>query len=165
MQAAQGHAVEVEDAWPFSFVDMLQSLPSFLEQSMKRVIGVFGIAIVLSGCITGITKSSPSMTIETDTTYQEAYRRADAFARECHSGAGGPLLGSFTVSGNLYSDNSTGVVRVQHPSATGDLLRVDIRATSTGSTAVAWVAGIGMWDQRELEALAASMRTGKVGCR
>jgi uncharacterized protein YceK len=132
---------------------------------MKRALLLIPLVATLSGCITGITKSSPSTTIETSTTYQEAYRRADAFARGCHSDAGGPLVGSFTVSGNLYSDNETGVVRVRHPSATGDLLRIDIKSAPRGAVSVAWVAGIGMWDQRELDALSTSMRTGEMVCR
>lgn len=139
--------------------------PTSIGRIMNRAAAVIASVFTLSGCVTGITADSPSRAVDSNTTYQEAYRRADAFARACHSDAGGPLLGSFTVSGNLYSDNQTGVIRVRHPSASGDLMRVDIKATPTGSSSVLWVAGIGMWDQRQLDALGASMQTGNIVCR
>ncbi len=136
-----------------------------MEQVMKRVAAIISSVLALSGCVTGITTASPSKSVDTETTYQEAYRRADAFARTCHSDAGGPLVGSFTVSGNLYSDNQTGVVRVRHPSASGDLMRVDIKATSNGASSIAWVAGIGMWDQKQLDAITKTIQTGEIACR
>ena len=132
---------------------------------MKRTATVILSVLTLSGCVTGITTDSPSRAVNSSGTYQEAYRRADAFARTCHSEAGGPLVGSFTVSGNLYSDNQTGVVRVRHPSASGDLMRVDIADAPHGSSSVIWVAGIGMWDLRQLDAIAKAIQTGEISCR
>lgn len=132
---------------------------------MRRAAALVASVLTLSGCITGVTKSSPSRSIDASITYQEAYRRADAFARTCHSDAGGPLIGSFMVSGNLYSDNQTGVVRVRHPSASGDLMRVEIESATNGSSSLAWVAGIGMWDQRQLDAITKAIQTGEIVCR
>lgn len=120
--------------------------------------------LTLNGCAISISDDSPSITVDSKASYQDAYRRADAFARTCHS-EGNPLAGSFIVSGNLYSDNQTGVVRIQHSSFGKDLMRTEIAATPTGSRSVIRVAGAGMWDERELQAISGAIRTGTITCR
>lgn len=121
-------------------------------------------ALILGGCVTAVSDKSPSATVESTAPYQETYRLADGFARTCHSD-GNPLAGYFVVSGILYTDNQTGVVRVQHTTYAKDFLRVEIAATSSGSTSTVRVAGVGIWDQKEIDALTETLQSGQIRCR
>lgn len=125
--------------------------------------------VLLGGCSIGIREdnsNSISETFTTPVTYQEAYRRAESFARHCHTSNHYMWQGSFNVAGDLFVDNTTGVVRVNLPNAGRDEERIEI--TSAGDSAAtvlvrAW--GIGIWDQRELAAAKQSIETGKLVCR
>ncbi|WP_125470722.1 BPTD_2524 family lipoprotein [Achromobacter aegrifaciens] len=131
---------------------------------MKAHILAPAVILILSGCVTAVSEKSPSAIVESMASYQEAYRRADAFSRTCHSD-GNPLAGYFVVSGNLYTDTQTGVVRVQHTTYAKDFLRVEIAATPSGSTSTIRVAGVGIWDQKEIDALTETLKSGQIRCR
>lgn len=124
--------------------------------------------LVLAGCSIGI-KDDGANAIRTnfkvDATYQETFRRADAFAHRCHTSTN-PLLASFNVAGNLYADNKSGVVRINLPTSGKDLERIELAESKNGGTDVSLTAwGVGMWDQRELAAARQSIESGTPSCR
>lgn len=134
---------------------------------MKRVLCIIAL-IWLSGCSLGI-RDDGSNAIHASShaliTYQEAYRRADAYARHCRTSTNW-FKGSFDVNGNLYSDNRTGVVHISMPANGKDLERIEIAASKHGGsdvTVTAW--GVGVWDAREVAAARTSIETGTPICR
>jgi len=134
--------------------------------NMHRIVrALFATSLLaLSACVAGIKENGQGAardSFHAPTTYQEAYRRADAFARHCHANTDW-----FKVAGNLYTDNQTGVVHITAPSATGDLERIDIATAKDGGsdvTVTAWSKGI--WDAREIAAARQSIETGTPVCR
>ena len=99
-------------------------------------------------------------------TYQEAYRRAEAALRTCQASGTNPFIRQMMVTGNLYSDNETGVLRVNMEGWNNDMERVEISSEGTKSTTVkVSVAGEYWWDKEEIRALRESVETGKVICR
>jgi len=117
-------------------------------------------ATVLAGCATGIQPGGeyPSQTFTVPLSYQEAYRRADAQARECAH--------NMAVTGELFTDNQTGVVRVNAPTLSADLLRVSLRAVSESATeATVTASNEGQFDGGQVIAMRQSIETGTPVCR
>lgn len=118
--------------------------------------------ISLGGCAFGISHdgTDPTQTFEVAGTYQEAYRRADAYPRHCLQ------LTDQIVTGNLYHDTKTGVVRVNSPASGKPLEVIDIKELTEGRSQVTiTVWGVGVWDEGELQAARASIETGQNTCR
>lgn len=131
-----------------------------------RMWGLMGIIAALSGCSVGIKPdhSSPSMRFVAPVNYQEAFRRADNYARTCHTSRSF-MRGSFDVTGNLYTDNQTGVVHITAGRIGTDLERIDIAAEGQQQakvTVTVW--GTGIWDDSEIEAVKYSVQTGTPIC-
>jgi hypothetical protein len=109
----------------------------------------------ITGCSVGIKPDSgkyPHIEFTVNVGYQEAYRRADTFARHCHTSTS-VFKGSFNVGGNLFTDNKSGVVRVNLPRAGRDLELIDIQSSGNGSSTVkVTVWGVGIWDEQEMQA-------------
>ncbi|WP_454674860.1 BPTD_2524 family lipoprotein [Achromobacter pestifer] len=132
-----------------------------------RKIALMASVLTLSGCSVGITKGGyhPTQSFSIPTGYQEAFRRAEASLRECHSGSN-PLLRAKYVNGNLFTDQKSGVVRVTMDGWTNDMVRVDLHALSADQTQVDVVVWGGpTWDEAEITAVKSSMQTGQVVCR
>jgi len=127
-----------------------------------------GLLLLVAGCAMGIREDGRGAAhdaFHAPLTYQQAYRRADAYARHCHANTSW-FSGSFNVNGNLYTDNHTGVVHVTAAAAGGDLERIEVAEARDGGsdiTVTVWNAGI--WDARELAAARASIETGTLTCR
>ncbi|WP_370523886.1 BPTD_2524 family lipoprotein [Neopusillimonas aestuarii] len=123
---------------------------------------VLSIVVALAGC-SGIEpgKTYPSEAFNVSVTYQEAYRRAQSHGHEC--------LSTFVTSGDLYTDNQTGIVRVSIPKFmyTGrESLKVNVSATGESSAkVVATVDNVGVFDQRQLEAIRKTIESGSPNCR
>lgn len=119
-------------------------------------------AVFLAGC-SGIEpgKSYPTETFTVPVTYQEAYRRAQAHSHEC--------LSTFDTNGDLYTDNRTGVIRVSIPKFmyTGrESLKVEVAEKSSDSaTVTATVDDVGVFDQRQIQALKTTIESGTPTCR
>lgn len=126
---------------------------------MRRVL-LAGLAI-LGGCSIGMQpgKTYTSETFTVPVGYQEAYRRADAQPRKC--------LTDWTTSGNIFTDNKTGVVRVSMEMyAKGDLMRVALKEVAGASTEVTvTVADVGVFNQEQLDAMRRSIESGSPECR
>lgn len=122
----------------------------------------------LAGCSVGIREDGSNAirrSFAAPVTYQEAYRRADAYARHCRT-SNSLWKGSFNVDGDLFTDTQKGVVRINMPNGGRDLERIDIAAAGGASSEVgitAW--GVGVWDEREVAAAKASILTGTPTCR
>ncbi|WP_338881529.1 hypothetical protein WHX56_14040 [Achromobacter veterisilvae] len=128
---------------------------------MRKIILCAAVA-VLGGCAFGISNdgTDPTQTFDVPTSYQEAYRRADAYPRHCLQ------LPDQIVTGNLYHDIKQGVVRVNSPASGKPLEVIEIKEISDGRSQVTiTVWGVGIWDEGELQAVRASMETGKNTCR
>lgn len=96
--------------------------------------------------------------------YQEAYRRADAFARQCHSTSGNGMWNG-DVSGSVFTDNRTAVVHVSSQVVSNaDFERFEIKGTSAGSDVTILTATNGGWDQHELDVARQSIETGRTVC-
>jgi hypothetical protein len=134
---------------------------------MKRV-GIALALITLSGCTLGIKEDGSNAlhdSFHVAATYQETFRRADAFARHCHTSTN-MLASSFNVSGNLYTDKQAGEVRINVPSAGRDLEIIKISAAQDGGSNVSvdtWDRN--MWDEREMAAARRSIESGTPSCR
>ncbi|MEC6413631.1 BPTD_2524 family lipoprotein [Achromobacter xylosoxidans] len=116
----------------------------------------------LAGCAFGISHdgTDPSATFEVASSYQEVYRRADAYPRHCLQ------LPDQIVMGNLYHDTKSGVVRVNSPASAKPLEEIEIKdsgADRTQVTVTVW--GVGIWDEGELAAAKESITSGKPICR
>lgn len=126
---------------------------------MRGLIAVV-IAIMLAGCALGIQpgKEYPSETFMAPITYQEAYRRADAQPRQCFA----PL----TTSGNLFTDNKTGVIHVTAsiPPYGGESMNVHIAQEKDEAKITVTVWGHGWFDQRQIDAMRETVMTGVVVC-
>ena len=124
---------------------------------------------LLSACSVGIKPGDAGAIKETfhvDTPYQETYRRADTFARICHSSNNSVWKPSFNVTGNLYTDQQKGVLHVSPEALATDVERIDIiSAPSGGTDVVVTVWGMHQWDQGEVEAAHRSIGSGKPICR
>jgi hypothetical protein len=129
---------------------------------------IYSIIFLVAGCSIGINTDStdyPYIKFAVPTGYQEAYRRAEIFARQCHTSTN-PFKGSFNVSGNLFTDNHSGVVRINLPSAGRDLEIIKIRSINDNLseiTIIVW--GVGIWDEKEMLAAKQSILTGTPTCK
>lgn len=129
---------------------------------------LIAVMALLSGCVVGIKEDGSNAlhdSFHVDATYQEAFRRADAFARHCHTSTN-PLASSFNVSGNLYTDQQAGEVRINVPSAGRDLEIIKVSAAQGGGSHVSvdtWDRH--MWDEREMAAARKSIESGTPSCR
>lgn len=100
----------------------------------------------------------PSQTFVAQINYQEAHRRADARARHCLQG--------FPVTGTVYTDNETSVMRKFGVDMAYPLEEVRARAVSaTESEVTITVWGVGVWDTHEIAAMRQSIETGTPVCR
>ena len=126
-----------------------------------------GLAL-LAGCTVGIKDGgpSPSKTIVVPESYQEVYRRADAYARACWGTPKALVRGAWPVTGNIYTDTQTAVLRVGGDGQTGDLERFEIRQLRSGTevTITVWGRGI-VFDEDELERAARAIGGADVACR
>lgn len=116
----------------------------------------------LGGCAFGISNdgTDPTQTFEVPMPYQETYRRADGYPRHCLQ------LPDQIVTGNLYHDTKSGVVRVNSPASGKPLEVFDIKELADGRSEVTiTVWGVGIWDEGELQAARTSIETGKNTCR
>ena len=128
---------------------------------MYRKFIAIGLAVLSAGCVTGMTPDGtyPSETFTVPVGYQEAYRRADQQMRFCGNDAG--------VTGNLYTDNKTAVLRLTYQSlVTAAQERIDIRSTGDQTSEVkVTVWGKGVWDDKQIGAVRRSIETGQPACR
>lgn len=135
---------------------------------MRNVVVGMCALLAIPGCTLGIKDDASNAihdSFHVGISYQEAYRRADAFAHQCHTSANA-LRGSFNVSGNLYTDSRAGEVRINLPSYGKDLETIRVVAAANGGadvTVSAW--GRGMWDAGELAAVRSSIESGQPTCR
>lgn len=127
---------------------------------MYRLIVVAGV-LMLSGCAVGIQpgKDYPSDTFTVAIGYQEAYRRADAQPRAC--------LQQYPVSGNLFADNQSGVIRVGLPNyGSADLMRINLHQVTPETTEVKVTVYDGYpFDWKQVVAMRGSIETGSLMCR
>lgn len=125
--------------------------------------------LLLAGCSVGIKQDDAGAikgNFHVATTYQDAYRRADTFARRCHTTTHNVVSTSFNVTGNLYTDEQKGVLHVSAPGLAADMERIDLAATSGGGTDIeVTVWGRHQWDQREIDAAKRSIESGTPACR
>lgn len=134
---------------------------------IQNCVSIIALTLALGGCAIGIKEGSSRTIIGTftvDVSYQETYRRAEAFERQCHTSTG--LNGSFSVSGNVYTDKSLAELRVASKNEFGgDLTQISIEQKGEGSEVSVKLWGVGIWDDRELRALKESITSGSVICR
>ena len=127
------------------------------------------IIFLVAGCSIGIkpdSLDSPHIKFEVPMGYQESYRRAETFARQCHTSTNYLLKTSFNVSGTLFTDNRSGVVHINLPRAGGDLEVIKIRSINDKlSEILITVWGVGIWDKKELLAAKESILSGTPTCR
>lgn len=137
------------------------ALPCTYKDKTMRLLAILGV-VVLAGC-SGIDpgKTYPTETFVAPITYQEACRRAQNHARTC--------LSVYEVSGDLFTDNRTGIVRVQIPKFTytgNESMQFKVAQESDQSTKIEIVVdGVGVFDQRQLVAARKTIETGNPACR
>lgn len=121
------------------------------------------VAVALAGCSVGMQPGGqyPKMSFSAPVSYQEAYRRADAQGRACPRNA--------DVTGDLFSDNRTGVVRFRLTGGgmdAGDLARVDISERPEGGSEIQIsYQDKGGWDKGFADAMRQSIESGSSVCR
>jgi len=133
---------------------------------MRHVLLGIGVCL-LAGCSVGIKDGdvgSLKAQFSAPVTYQEAYRRAGAYARHCRTSTN-ILRESFDVGGDLFTDTEKGVVRISAPGTGKDLERIDIAKDGDGASVTVTAWGTGIWDEREMEAAKQSIVTGTPTCR
>lgn len=116
----------------------------------------------LGGCSLGISpgSDSPSAEYKIAVNYQDAYKTAQAQARQC-------LVGqeAYTVRADLDTVGRKGVVRVRAPYTDNDLARVDIAAVDDKSSTVRitmW--GTSIWNGDAVVAMRDAIRFGLPSC-
>jgi hypothetical protein len=121
----------------------------------------------LAGCTLGMKEDGSNAVADTfsvPASYQVAYRRADAYARHCH-GVQSPLKDAMSVTGDLFSDTRSGVIRITSPSGGNDLERIAIAETNGQSSVTIKRWDVGIWDARETSAAKSAIATGNPVCR
>jgi hypothetical protein len=137
--------------------------------AMKMIRLIVGLMVLgLAGCAMGVKDDGSNARQESlhmSVSFQDSYRRADAYARHCHT-SNSLWKGSFNVDGDLFTDIKQGVVRVNMPNNGRDLERFEIAATGLDESEVKitmW--DVGAWDDREMTAAKRSITTGIPVCR
>jgi len=130
-----------------------------------HVVSGFLVALALSGCVHGLTGSDtesnrPSATFMAPVGYQEAYRRLDRWARQCHTSS---LIESPNIQGNLYTDKPQADFRIAVNGVTGLLANLTESADGTSVKMLVW--GHGIWDEKELKAAKNAIVEGSTTCR
>lgn len=125
-------------------------------------------AFQIGGCSTSKNFIQPDshrqISFSTTVGYQEAYRRADTFGRQCH-GTTGHGMWNAEVSGNVYTDNQTAVLHLRQEAFVGkDFERFEIKGTPAGSDVTILTATNGGWDSHELKVARMSIETGNITC-
>lgn len=126
------------------------------------------LAALLAGCTGSHNFIQPDsyreVAFSTSAGYQEAYRRADAFGRQCHTTSNNRMWNAETT-GNIYTDNQTAVVHLRQEAFVGkDFERFEIKGTPTGSDVRILTASNGGWNQHELQVARMSIETGHITC-
>lgn len=97
--------------------------------------------------------------------YQEAYRRADAYARACRTSKTFARR-SWSVRSNLFDDDKNGFVHISTYPLGPDLERIDISANGASAAFIKVTArNSSTWDQLELDSARQSIETGIPACR
>jgi hypothetical protein len=119
-------------------------------------------ALGLAGCTLGIAPggNSPTRTYNLAVNYKDAYKSAQAQARQCLVGTG-----AYTVGGDLDTVGRKGKVTVTAPFTDNDIARVDIKAIDDGNSQVViamW--GERIWNYQAIIAMRDAMRFGVTSC-
>src|SRR5690606_342561 len=118
---------------------------------------------LLTGCATGIVKGSgdyPTETFVAPVSYQAVHRNAENQARHCRQ------LTDMIVTGSVYTDNQTSVVRLSGPGSGLPVAEIEaeaIGANQSRVTVTVW--GWGIWDDRQIAAIRKSIESGEPVCR
>jgi hypothetical protein len=132
-----------------------------------KCVSVLVAAMLVAGCSVGIKddgQGALKTSFKAPVNYQEAYRRADTYARHCRT-SNSMWKGSFNVDGDVFTDTKKGVVRINMPNAGRDLERIEIEDSMGQSNVSVTAWGVGLWDDREIAAAKASIMTGVPVCR
>lgn len=99
--------------------------------------------------------------------YQEAYRRADAYAHACRTSKSFSLSRpSSVVRSNLSEDDHEGFVHISSKPFGPDLERIDVNAAGASTSSIRVMArNSATWDQLELDSVRRSIETGLPVCR
>ena len=135
---------------------------------MKPISYCVLLCFALSGCATSRNFIQPDShrqaVFSTSVGYQEVYRRADAFARQCHSTANHRMWNA-EITGNIYTDNQTAVIHVRQEAFVGkDFERFEIKGTPSGSDVTILTATNGGWNKHEMKVARMSVETGHINC-
>lgn len=121
-------------------------------------------AVALSGCGRIVMSDNPSQNLSAvshlSVGYQAAYRRAEAFAHQCHERLGHHQWNG-DISGSVFTDTKSAVLRVSRSAAQGggDWERFDVTGTSSGATVRITVANTPRWQGKELTAARSSVES------
>lgn len=127
-----------------------------------RVFASVGILVFMVGCSGVEAKKGPSVdNFIAPMTFDEAYRRLQAYSRQC--------LSEFETSGGLLMHSYSGVLQVSDPTRR-DTGEASLKAYVSGryentSDVVISVDGVGVFDQKQLQALRRSVESGTPSCR
>lgn len=99
--------------------------------------------------------------------YQEAYRRADAYATDCRTSKSFSFSRpSWIVRSNLFDDDRQGFVHISSKPFGPDLERIDVSAIGASAAAIrVSVRNSPTWDQLEMNDARQSIETGRFVCR
>lgn len=128
---------------------------------MKAILPIIS-ATLLAGCSIGVKNGGdhPTESFVVPISYQEAHRLADAQGRKCEQ------LPDLSITGAVYTDNKTAVVRLSSPASVAPVEIVEIKALDDAQSQVTiTVWGVGIWDKYELAAMRKTLETGKIACR
>lgn len=132
---------------------------------MKVILWSALVCTTLAGCAISHNFIQPDsrreLVFSTSVAYQEAYRRADAFGRQCHASSGHGMWNA-DVTGNIYTDNKTAVVHLRQESK--DFERFEIEGTPSGSNVTILTATNGGWNKHEMKVARRSIQTGHITC-
>lgn len=129
----------------------------------------FAFAVSLSGCSRIVMSDNPSQNLsavsDLSVGYQAAYRRAEAFAHQCHERPGHHQWNG-DISGSVFTDTKSAVLRVSRSAAQGggDWERFDITGTPAGASVRITVANTPRWQGKELTAAQQSVESGRPVC-
>jgi hypothetical protein len=100
-------------------------------------------------------------------TYEEAYRRASAYATACRTSKTFSFSRpSWMVRSELFDDDRQGFVHITSKPFGPDLERIDINAIDASASSIrVSVRNSPTWDQLEMDAARQSIETGRFVCR